>query len=120
MRLDYWYYTPEHISFFNPPWFRWASKQLDLPIIEMVKLSHHVGSLGESCRQFGQGLTFLFLKRLSRYPGLKKLLSRFYPFDHAVHWTHPPPALSYKDHLLVALQAKKSSEKQRLSRQLCQ
>lgn len=107
MRLDYWYYTPEHISFFNPRWFRWASKQLDLPIIRMYKLSHHEGSLWESYRQFFQGLTFLFLKRLSRHTILKNLLSRLYPFNRAVHWTHSPPAMSYKDHLLVALQAER-------------
>jgi len=107
MRLDYWYYTPEHISFFNPPWFRWVSKQLDLRVVRMEKLSHQEGSLGESYRQFGQGLTFLLLKHLSRYTIFKNLLSRLYPFNRAVHWTHPPPALFYKDHLLVALQAER-------------
>jgi len=107
MRLDYWYYTPEHISFLNPPWFRWASRRLELSVIRMEKFSHHGGSLWESYRQFGQGLTFLLLKHLSRYTIFKNLLSRLYPFNRAVHWTHPPPALSYKDHLLVALQAER-------------
>jgi SAM-dependent methyltransferase len=39
-RLNYWYYFPQHISFCNGRWFRWAAEKLNLEIIACVKFSH--------------------------------------------------------------------------------
>ena len=112
LRLDYWYYTSEHVSFFNPRWFRWAARELDLEMIRMEEFSHQEGLPLERWRQFVQGLSFLILKKLARYPLVKHLISRVYPFNRAVHWRSPPPALLWKDHLLVALQAKQGHQDQ--------
>jgi SAM-dependent methyltransferase len=107
MRQDYWYYCTEHVSFFNPKWFRWAAQQLDLSFVGVKRFSHQEGSVLERWRQFAQCLTFITLKNLDCYPLLKKMISRIYPFNRAIRWTTPPLTRLWKDHLLVTLQSRR-------------
>ena len=108
MRRDYWYYSTEHVSFFNSPWFRWAAQRLGLALIDMKRFSHQKGSVFERWHQFAQCLAFITLKHLDRYPSLKGMLSTVYPFSRAVRWHTAPSAQRWKDHLLVTLQAANS------------
>ena len=105
MRLGYWYYMAEHVSFFNPQWFRWVSQKLGLRIIEMERFSHQRGSFGTCFRQVSQGMAFLVFTRLSRYHTLRNFISRVYPFNHVAQWKFTPPAPACRDHLLVIFQA---------------
>ncbi len=109
MRQDYWYYSTEHVSFFNPKWFRWAARQLGFRLAVFRKFSHREGSAFERWRQFAQCLTFVALKRLDRYPLIRKALSPIYPFNKAIHWMAPPSTQLWKDHQLVVLQASQLS-----------
>ncbi|MCX6704298.1 MAG: class I SAM-dependent methyltransferase [Candidatus Woesebacteria bacterium] len=111
MRQDYWYYASEHVSFFNPKWFRWAAQQLDLAFVGVKRFSHQEGSALERWRQFAQCLTFIALKNLDCHPLLKKMISRIYPFNRAIHWTTSPPNWLWKDHQLVTLQSINSPRK---------
>ncbi len=105
MRQDYWYYSTEHVSFFNPKWFRWAAQQLDLRFVGFRRFSHREGSVFERWRQLAQCLAFVALKRLDCYPIIKKVISSVYPFNKAIHWTVPPSTQLWKDHQLVILQS---------------
>jgi SAM-dependent methyltransferase len=109
MRQDYWYYSTEHVSFFNPRWFRWASQQLGLSVVEVKHFSHQEGSAFERLRQFAQCLTFVALKRLEGHPLIKKAISSVYPLNKAINWKDPPSTQIWKDHLLVTLQSNKGS-----------
>jgi SAM-dependent methyltransferase len=110
MRQDYWYYSTEHVSFFNPKWFRWAAQQLDLRFVGLRRFSHQEGSAFERLRQFAQCLTFVALKRLEGHPLIKKAISSVYPLNKAINWKDPPSTQIWKDHLLVTLQSNKGSQ----------
>ena len=105
MRLDYWYYSPEHVSFFNPQWFRWAAQKLGLDFIAMKKFSHQESSTFDRWRQFAQCLTFVAMKKFAVFPVLRRMIILIYPFNKAIHWTTPPQTRLWKDHMFVTLQS---------------
>ncbi len=103
MRRDYWYYSTEHVSFFNPRWFRWAARQTGLSLIDMKAFSHQEGSVLDRWRQLAQCLTYITLKYFDGQPFARRMLSKIYPFSRAIHWHSAPSAHRWKDHLLVTL-----------------
>ena len=48
MRLEYWYYIPQHICFFSRSWFEWAGCQLNLELVARHKFSHSRSAYGKS------------------------------------------------------------------------
>jgi SAM-dependent methyltransferase len=106
MRLDYWYYFSEHVSFFNPRWFKWAVQKLQLRLLSIKKFSHVRGSVFERWRQFLQCLTFIAVKKFDSYPRIKRMSTSIYPFSKAIDWERAPATRLWKDHQLVILQRK--------------
>jgi SAM-dependent methyltransferase len=47
VRLNYWYYHPEHISFCNRRWFQWAAERLGLTVTRSAKFSHSRRAYGK-------------------------------------------------------------------------
>ncbi len=58
-RLNYWYYMPEHISFCNERWFRWAAGKLNLRMSSFRTFSH-------SRRAYGKPFVFERWKQLAK------------------------------------------------------
>lgn len=105
MQQDYWYYFPEHVSFFNPRWFRWAAKQLDLDLVLVRRFSHFKGSAIERWRQFARCLAFWVVKHHDRYPSLQQVICSVHPFSRVSQWSSPPMAHLWRDHMLVVLKS---------------
>lgn len=103
MRRDYWYYYPDHVSFFNPRWFRWAAKRLGMHVYSITKFSPFKGSLIEGWQQFAACMTYGIVENSSQHPRLNRLLCSLYPFNRVRGWVSPPTALYWKDHILVML-----------------
>lgn len=104
MRLDYWYYFPEHVSFFNKRWFKWFAENNNLRIIKTQTFSHYVGSIGQTIRQIIDCTVYLMLKWSKELPLLNKALCTVYPFSRASHWPSSPAAHFIADHILVVMQ----------------
>ena len=108
MRLDYWYYFPDHVSFFNLHWFKWACIQLDLKIVIVKKFSHSNDQYGKLWYPFSRCLAFWVWKNSGKYPPMQKLISNFYPFNRLCRWSSLPETRVSKDHMLVVLKSRYS------------
>jgi SAM-dependent methyltransferase len=104
MRLDYWYYFPEHVSFFNKRWFNWFAENNNLHIFKTQTFSHYVGSIGQTIRQLIDCTVYLMLKWSKKLPLLNKALCKVYPFSRASRWPSSPAAHFIADHILVVMQ----------------
>jgi SAM-dependent methyltransferase len=105
MRQDYWYYLTEHVSFFNPHWFRWAATQLGLKLVMANKFSHFNSSLFKRWHQFAQCLAFWIFRYTRQYPSLKKVIMPIYPFKRVKKWPSAPKTNHWRDHIIVVLQS---------------
>ncbi len=99
----YWYSAiPEHVTFFNQSWFRWAAPPLSCSVGTMKRLAHDPASALRRLADAGQNLAHIVSWRLNDSRGLGRHmaglpgLSRARRFDLA-WWT------SAKDHVLVEL-----------------
>lgn len=108
-RLDYWYYFPEHVSFFNPKWFRWATQQLTikLDIIAVKKFSHYPTSVLNRLFRLSQCAAYALVQNLSQSGNLKRLLCSVSPFSRVSQWTSAPGAMHWQDHMLLVLRRAK-------------
>jgi SAM-dependent methyltransferase len=106
MRLDYWYYFSEHVSFFNSDWFRWASRQLDLKIIIWKRFSHFKGTLSERWRQLVRCLAYMIMKSSKGFSSVQELLAHIYPFNIVSEWSSPPATNLWRDHIFVVMKSK--------------
>ncbi len=104
MRLDYWYYFPEHVSFFNKRWFNWFAENNNLHIVNTQTFSHYVGSIGQTIRQVIDCTVYLMLKWTKILPFLNKALCKVYPFSRASRWPSSPAAHFIADHIFVVMQ----------------
>jgi len=104
MRLDYWYYFPEHVSFYNKRWFNWFAENNNLHILKTQPFSHYVGSLGQTIRQIIDCTVYLMLKWSTKLSLLNKVLCKVYPFSRASSWPYSPAAHFIADHILVVMQ----------------
>jgi SAM-dependent methyltransferase len=104
-RQDYWYYLTEHVSFFNPHWFRWAATQLGLKLVMVKKFSHFNGSLFERWHQFAHCLAFWIFSHTRQYPSLHKIIMTIYPFNRVKKWHSAPNTNHWRDHIIVVLQS---------------
>ena len=103
MRLDYWYYLPEHVSFFSRKWFLWFAQNHGKQIIKMRFFPHFAGSICKILRQVVDCVVYLILKASKPLPMLNKMLRFIFPFSRAYLWTHPPVAHFISDHMLVVI-----------------
>jgi len=104
MRLDYWYYVPEHVSFFNKRWFKWFAENNNLHIVKTQTFSHYVGTIDQTIRQVIDCTVYLMLKWSKKLPLLNKALCKVYPFSRASRWPSSPAAHFIADHILVVMQ----------------
>ncbi len=98
MRLDYWYYVPQHICFFSPRWFEWVAGKWSLKLVAARKFSHSRSAYGKSfVAERWKDFLRCGLFWASRCVGLR------WPQRRA------PGTPTWPDHLLVVLQAPKNS-----------
>lgn len=96
MRLNYWYYIPQHIRFFNRRWFEWMAGRLGLNLVAAHHFSHSRSAYGkafvaERWRDFFRCGAFWATQRLSlRWPRIEA-----------------PGTPTWPDHLMVVLEAPK-------------
>jgi len=105
MRRDYYYYFSEHVSFFNPRWFRWVANQLNLNLVLLKRFSHFGGSSFERWEQFAKCLAFWTVEHVHKYPLLQNLMCSIYPFNKVSQWSLPPMTHLWRDHILVVLKS---------------
>lgn len=103
MRLDYWYYCSEHVSFFSPRWFRWASGQLNFKIDKLISFSHFNDPLLQKLYQLAQFLSYRIWKTARQHTCLKRNLAQVYPFNKVSQWQAAPVTMFWKDHMLIVL-----------------
>jgi SAM-dependent methyltransferase len=104
-RLDYWYYFPEHVSFFSPKWFQWAGRHLDLKMLDFRKFSHFNGSVQDTWRQFARCIAFWIVTRYDRSSFVHKMMSFVYPFSKVKEWSGAPSTHLWHDHMVVVLRS---------------
>jgi hypothetical protein len=105
LRLDYWYYLPEHVSFFNPGWFQWAASKLGMKVIGIEKFAHRRGSPYERCRQFVSSLVFWLFETSKEYSSFHSIVGSVYPFKRVRQWPSAPRTNLWPDHMLVVLES---------------
>lgn len=94
MRLNYWYYIPQHIRFFNRRWFKWIADRLNLKLVATHHFSHSRSAYGRSFvperwYDFLRCMVFSVTQRLGLpWPRME-----------------PPGTPTWPDHLLVVLKA---------------
>jgi SAM-dependent methyltransferase len=96
MRLNYWYYIPQHIRFFNRRWFQWMADRLGLRLIAAHTFSHSRSAYG---RRFVPERWYDFLRCTAFWA-----TRRFH-----LPWPRmeAPGTPTWPDHLLVVLEAPK-------------
>ena len=99
----YWYSAiPEHVTFFNRSWFRWAAPHLSCSVGTTRRLAHDPASAMRRLADTGYNLAYLVSRGLTHSGGIGRHiaglpgLNRLRRFDFA-WWT------SAKDHVLVEL-----------------
>jgi SAM-dependent methyltransferase len=45
MRTTYWYYYPQHVTFYNPKWFRFAARRLGMQCVAVERFCYYGGVL---------------------------------------------------------------------------
>lgn len=103
MRCDYWYYYYEHVTFFNPKWFKWAAKKLNLNVVDIKSFSHFKGTQKEKWSQFAKSVAFWVVGQTNKKPLIKKIITSVYPFSKVQTWGGAPNTKLWKDHMLVVL-----------------
>lgn len=99
----YWYTAiPEHITFFNPFWFRWVAPRLSCSVGTMRRLAHDPAPAMRRLADTAYNLAYLVSRRVQgswgvgRHAASVPGLTRLGRFDFA-WWT------SARDHVLVEL-----------------
>ncbi|RMG22534.1 MAG: class I SAM-dependent methyltransferase [Methanobacteriota archaeon] len=103
MRLDYWYYYPEHVCFVNRKWFDWAAKKLRMKVVKVKKFTHFPENFFVVARQFIQAMVYLMVYKCAPESLCSRLLLKIYPFSRAIGWTSPPKTSAWRDHILVVM-----------------
>lgn len=103
MRLNYWYYFSEHVSFFNKKWFQWICKKMNLEILQVQKFSHFDKSIFIRLRQLLEAAVYALLNSCNSQKIFYRILIKIYPFNRAKTWKEAPKTNAWKDHILVVL-----------------
>lgn len=101
---DYWYCAIiEHVSFFTLRWFRWASKQLGLSVVQFRYISSLDTNLKESFLSLLRLSIYVAARRLRRFGISEQLLSHLPFFRRATKWPSTPWWREAKDHIIIVL-----------------
>lgn len=101
LRLSYWYYFTEHVSFINSRWCRWTANQLGMKIIEVRKFSHSGAPPWLGLYQLSQCVIYRLWQKYNHHPILRNTIFKVFPFNRAATWGRPPVSKAWKDHILV-------------------
>lgn len=107
MRLDYYYYYPEHVCFFNPKWFIWASKKLALEVVSVCKFSHFPYIPNMRLKEFLLVASHVFANKNFIWPEARKVLQYLYPFSRVVGRKSAPTSKHWPDHMFLILRPSK-------------
>lgn len=98
----YWYFSiPEHISFINPAWCRYAAEKLGLRIVHSEKFAH-AGEM-KPWRFLEEMIHNLLYLSPALYARLKKM-KNFHKEPDLESMPYPMPWSSSRDHLLIIFQ----------------
>jgi len=103
MRLNYWYYFPEHVSFFNKKWFVWVSRKLNLEVVSVRSFSHFEKSFFVSFRQLLEAFVYQIASACAKYHFLSQTVCKVYPLSRALTWKQAPKTNTWSDHMIVVL-----------------
>jgi hypothetical protein len=97
----YWYSAiPEHVTFFNRSWFRWAAPHLSCSVGTIRRLAHDPAPAMRRLADTGYNLAYLVSRRLHDSPGIGRYVAGLPGLGRPrgfAWWT------SAKDHMLVEL-----------------
>jgi SAM-dependent methyltransferase len=102
MRLDYWYYFPEHVCFFNPRWFNWASEHLALKVVSLKKYALNEGTAWQRLNHYVPCLVFSIAKKLEQL-SFGRIAMGIYPLSRVGSWKEVPVPYHCRDHIFVVL-----------------
>jgi SAM-dependent methyltransferase len=102
MRLDYWYYFPEHVCFFSPSWFNWASERLALKVISLKKYALNEGTAWQRLNHYAPCLAFSVAKKLDQ-SSYGRIVKGIYPLNRVSSWKEIPVPHHCRDHMFVVL-----------------
>jgi SAM-dependent methyltransferase len=109
LRLDYWYYFPEHVSFFNRHWFDWLARRLGLDVLSMLKFSHFEATFSVRMRQLLEAVVYRVAHAARPRSVHGRIIRSIYPFSRAALWREPPKTRAWRDHMLIVLRKKPST-----------
>ncbi len=109
MRRDYYYYYPEHVSFLNARWFRWAAGRLDLTVSSIAWFRHERHGPVETAKNVLLMGLFAAGRVVRASPMLRAAIGGLYPLNKAVAWPRSPYNKCWPDHLMVVLKRPRSS-----------
>ena len=112
LRNEYWYLFPEHVSFFNPQWFKWAAKKNGLSVERIKKFSHFKGHAHEKWKQFFKAALYSAWQNVPFGTFSRRILMRSFPFSKVALWKQAPATLLWPDHIFICL--KKTAQEHEL------
>lgn len=101
--VDYWYCAlPEHITFFNQLWFRWAAPLIKCDILSMRRLPHHPAGFSARVDESVKNIAWVLYNRLNRISAVSSVLGRTPGINRigtwkSCWWT------SARDHILITM-----------------
>ncbi len=108
LRLDYWYYWPDHVCFFNPRWFRWAARKLGGSVQSVKKFSHFEGSFEQRFTQLRNAFMYSVANGERHYGIVNNWFSQLTPFIRAKGAREAPKSYQWRDHMLLVLKKDKA------------
>jgi len=103
LRLGYWYYFSEHVSFLNKKSFAWLATFLDMDILEVKDFSHKEASAWRRFMQLVEAVAFAMTHRKNMSSVFTWLCKFIYPLNRAIHWKESPETTAWRDHVVVVM-----------------
>lgn len=103
LRLDYWYYFTEHVSFFNRGWFDWFSQGRAIQFVSIRKFSHSEATFSVRMRQLLEALVYKLTHAIHPQSAYGRVVRSIYPFSRAALWKEAPITRAWKDHMLIVM-----------------
>ncbi|HEV7395986.1 MAG TPA: hypothetical protein VGN86_05710, partial [Pyrinomonadaceae bacterium] len=93
---------PEHVAFYRPSWFQWASRQLGFSLKNVRRLSYQPVSFRQRADETLKNVAFVVYRRAEQAGTLKSLLSRMPVINRIGGW-QSSWWTSARDHILVTM-----------------
>lgn len=102
---DYWYYSPEHVSFCGGDWWEWACARLGSRIVHRRRFRRKRATPGQLAGMASRTVAYEIAQAARRTGGLANVLRHIPPFS--LGWTRPvqPDGWWTRDHHVLVLSA---------------